>query len=70
MFKQNIHCQLQSPDCTIFYNFVKINASDLSILTHLFLMHPFSTPYKNIRKCYGFLMLSGGRERVHWEEMG
>ena len=23
-----------------------------------------------MRKPYGFLMLSGGRERVHWEQMG
>ena len=28
-------------------------------LTHLFSMHP-----------YGFLMFSGGRERVYWERMG
>ena len=29
-------------------------------LTHLFPMHPSSTPWV-------FLMFSGGRERVHWE---
>ena len=41
-------------------------------LTHSFPMHPFSTspPSENIRKPYGFLMFSGGRERVHWERMG
>ena len=39
------------------------------MLTHLFPMHPFSSP-ENIRKPYGFLMFSGGRERMHWEEMG
>ena len=33
------------------------------ILTHLFPIHPFSTPY-------GFLRFSGGRERVHWEQEG
>ena len=26
-----------------------------------------SLPPENIRKPYGFLMFSGGRERVHWE---
>ena len=39
------------------------------ILTHSFLMHPFSTP-ENIRKPYGFLTFSGGRKRVHWGQMG
>ena len=29
-----------------------------------------SLPPKNIRKSNGFLMFSGGRERVHWEQMG
>ena len=38
-------------------------------LTHSFPMHPFSTP-KNIRKPSGFLMFSGGGERVHWERIG
>ena len=38
-------------------------------LTHLFPMHPLSNP-ENIRKSYGFLMFSGGRERMHWEQMG
>ena len=33
-------------------------------LTHSFQMHRFSTP-ENIRTPYGFLMFSGGRERVH-----
>ena len=28
-------------------------------------MHPFSTPWKP----YGFLMFSGGKERVNWERM-
>ena len=31
-------------------------------------MHPFSTPEN--RKPYGSLMFSGGRERVHWEQLG
>ena len=38
-------------------------------LTHLFPMHPSSTP-ENIRKMEGFLLFSGSREMVHWEEMG
>ena len=33
------------------------------LLTHLFPMHLFSTPYS-------FLMSLGGREKVHWERMG
>ena len=33
-------------------------------LTHLFSMHPFSNPGK------GFLILSGGREMVIWEQKG
>ena len=41
----------------------------LSCLTHSFPIHPFSTPPHN-PKPYGFLMFSGGRERVHWEQMG
>ena len=27
-------------------------------------------PTENIRKPYGFLMFSGGREGVYWERMG
>ena len=38
-------------------------------LIHLLQMQPFSTPWK-IRKSYGFLMFTGGREREHWERMG
>ena len=30
----------------------------------------FSLPPENIRKPYIFLMFSGDRERVHWEQMG
>ena len=29
-----------------------------------------SLPPENIRKSYGFLTFSEGRERVHWERMG
>ena len=33
-------------------------------------MHPFFTPPpENIRIPNGFLMLSWGKERVHWEQM-
>ena len=28
-----------------------------------------SLPLENTRKHYGFRMISGGRERVHWERM-
>ena len=33
-----------------------------------FPMHSFSNPPGNIRKSYGFLIFSGCRERVHWEQ--
>ena len=36
------------------------------LLTYLFPLHPFSTPWKH-QKIFGFLMFSGGREKVHWE---
>ena len=39
------------------------------ILTHLFPITLFPPP-KNIRKLHGFLIFSGGRERVHWEQRG
>ena len=29
-----------------------------------------SLPPENIRNPSGFLMFSGGRERMHWEQMG
>ena len=35
------------------------------LLTHLFPMHPFSIPWKH-RKT----VRSGGREKLHWEQMG
>ena len=38
-------------------------------LTHLF-QCTFSLTTGNIRKPYGFLMFSGGRERVYWERIG
>ena len=38
-------------------------------LTHLFPMH-LSLPPEDIKKPYGFLIISGGRERLHWEQMG
>ena len=37
-------------------------------LTNLFPMHSFSTPWK--QKTKGFVIFSGGRERLHWEQMG
>ena len=39
------------------------------LLTYLFPLHTFSTPWKH-QKIFGFLMFSGGRERVHWERKG
>ena len=40
------------------------------VLTHSFPIYTFSLPPENLRKPYGFLMFSKGRERVHWESMG
>ena len=40
------------------------------VLTHSFPIYTFSLPPENIRKPYGFLMFSKGKERVHWERMG
>ena len=40
----------------------------LFTLTHLF-WYTLSLPPVN-RKPYGFLMFSGVREKVHWEQMG
>ena len=39
------------------------------ILTHLFPVHLFSAPGKH-EEIVSFLMYSGGRERMHWEQMG
>ena len=39
----------------------------LTLLTYLFPLYPFSTPWKHQKK--GFLLFLGGRERVHWEQM-
>ena len=43
--------------------------SQIDSLNHSFPMHLFSTP-ENIRKPYGFLMLSAGRERVDKGSIG
>ena len=45
------------------FSHIKAESKILS-LTHFFPMHPFSNTF-----FYGFLMFSGGRERVHWERM-
>ena len=37
-------------------------------LTHSF-PYTLSLPPQSIRKPFGFLMFSEGRERVHWEQM-
>ena len=39
-------------------------------LSHLFQKCNLSLPLENIKKPQGFLMFSGGREMVHWKEMG
>ena len=40
----------------------------VSLMTHLFPMHPFSTPWK-YQKTRRFSDISRGREMVHWEQM-
>ena len=49
------------------YHFAILIHSFSMHLTHSFPMHPFSTPWKHLKT---FVMFSGGRERVHWENMG
>ena len=45
--------------------------SDTARLCYPFVPNaPFLYPPENIRKPYGFLMFSVGREKVHWEQMG
>ena len=43
-----------------------LGLSYVVLLTHLFPMHPSSTPRKH-QKTFSFLMFSGDRERVHWK---
>ena len=45
------------------------HAVQFPLLTHLFQIHPFSTP-ENIRNPYGFLMFSEVIERVQRKQMG
>ena len=52
-----------------FYFTKKLWCFAVSKLTHLFPMQPFFAPRKH-QKTKGFLMFSGGRGRVHWEQMG
>ena len=37
---------------------------------NLFVPNAPSPPLENMRQPYDFLLFSGGRERVHWEQMG
>ena len=47
------------------------HSSQYSVKVNPFVLNaPFLYPPENIRKPYGFLMFSGGRERLHWEQMG
>ena len=39
-------------------------------MAHLRERESFTTIVKYLPSPYDFLMLSGGRERVHWEQMG
>ena len=53
----------------VYVSEIKINYEERVTCLRLFPIHPFSTPWKN-RQPYGFLMFSGGREMLHWEQMG
>ena len=44
--------------------------SVISLINPIFSQCTLFLPPENIRKPYGFLMFSGGRESVHWEQMG
>ena len=53
--------------CVILYDMSQLlEKHTIPTLTHLFPMHPFSIVWKY----YGFLMFSGGRKKVHWEQVG
>ena len=54
---------------SIFKYFLKPLFSHIYLLTQSFPMYPFSSSHKN-QKTAGFLKFLGGRERVHWEQMG
>ena len=49
--------------------FVEI-VSYLHIYQLIYSQCTLSLPPENIRKPEGFLMFSGGSEKVHWEQMG
>ena len=56
-----------------FSDYLRDNTSQLVWLNllNLFVPNaPFPYPLKTKKKPQGFLMFSGGRERVHWERMG
>ena len=41
-----------------------------SIIYPIFSQCTLYLPPENIKKPYGFLMFSGGREGVHWKQIG
>ena len=46
-------------------NHLSINSVDLTLRSP----YTLCLPLENIKKPYGFLIVSGGRERVQWERM-
>ena len=43
---------------------------EIQVMKLISLLLPLSLHSENIRKTYGFVMFSGNKERVHWEQMG
>ena len=44
--------------------------SVISLINAIFSQCTRFLPPENIRRSYGFLMFSGSRKSVHWEQMG
>ena len=64
-------CECSSATLLFYLLFYIISKQVHVQLTRLSPMHPFSTPWKcTLSLPYGFLMFSGGRVRVHWEQIG
>ena len=66
----NSFCEQERQSLSIIKTLVKHGREFLTTIaikiyvTHLFLMHPFPTPWKHQET----LRFSGGRERVHWKQ--
>ena len=61
--------QSATPKFDNFYKNFQLNVNRKSLHEPIRSQCTLSLPPENIRKPWGFLMLSGGRERMHWERM-